>query len=167
MNELDPDLQFIFVELTKNITFLDMNLKIINNKFHFDVYHKPTNYFSYLHYQSCHSPSAKNNIALSLARRIVQIVTDNINNRLQELKGHLLKRKHPVKIIDYSFTKLFQPRKHEENDKNVITFTRTYNPNYQFSFNKFNNCIKNTTNRKLQKAFNDKKYSLLHDIQRN
>ena len=88
-------------------------------------------------YKSCHPPHMKNNIALSLARRIVRIVTDNTNNRLQELKGHLLKRKQPEKIIDYSFTKLFQPRKHENNDKNVITFTRTYNPNRQFSFNKF------------------------------
>ena len=40
MNELDSDLQFIFEELTKNINFLDINLKIINNKLHFDVYHK-------------------------------------------------------------------------------------------------------------------------------
>ena len=39
----------------------------------------------------------KNNIALSLARRIVQIVTDNANNGLQELKGHLLREKHPEK----------------------------------------------------------------------
>ena len=110
----------------------------------------------------------KNNIALSLARRIVRIVTDNTNNRLQELKGHLLKRKHPEKIINYSFTKLFQPRKHENNDKNVITFTRIYNTNHQFSFNKFKNCIKSTTNIELQNAFNDKKkYSLLHDNQRN
>ena len=30
MNELDSDLQFIFEELTKNISFLDINLKIIN-----------------------------------------------------------------------------------------------------------------------------------------
>ena len=160
-------IDFFIRKLTKNINFLDINLKIINNKLHFDVYHKPTNSFSYLHYKSCHPPHTKNNIALSLARRIVRIVTDNTNNRLQELKGHLLKRKHPEKIIDYSFTKLFQPRKHENNDKNVITFTRTYNPNHQFSFNKFKNCIKNTTNRELQKAFNDKKYSLLHDNQRN
>ena len=95
------------------------------------------------------------------------IVTDNTNNRLQELKGHLLKRKHPEEIIDYSFTKLFQPRKHEKNDKNVITFTRTCNPNHQFSFKKFKSCTKNTKNRELQKAFNDKKYCLLHDNQRN
>ena len=56
--------------------------------------------------------------------------------------------------------KSFQPRKHENNDKNVVTFTRTYNHNYQFSFNKFKSCIKNTTNRELQKAFNDKKILL-------
>ena len=36
MNELDPDLQFIFEELTTNINFLNINLKLINNKRHFD-----------------------------------------------------------------------------------------------------------------------------------
>ena len=56
--------------------------------------------------------------------------------------------------------KLFQLRKHENNDKNCITFTRTYNPNHQFSFNNFKNCIKNITNRELQKAFNEKKILL-------
>ena len=56
--------------------------------------------------------------------------------------------------------KLFQTRKRENNDKNVITFTRNYNPNHQFSFNNFKNCIKNTANRELQKAFNDKKILL-------
>ena len=132
MNELDPDLQFIFKELTKNINFLDINLKI-NNKLHFDVYHKPTNSFSYLRYKSCHQPHTKNNIALSLATRVVRIVTDYTNNRLQQLRSHLLKRKHSEKIIENSFTKLFQTRKHENNDKNVITFTRTYNPNHQSS----------------------------------
>ena len=54
-------------------------------------------------------------------------------------------------------TKSFQPRKHENNDKNVVIFTRTYNHNYQFFLNKFKSCIKNTINRELQKAFNDKK----------
>ena len=96
------------------------------------------------------------NIALSLNRRIVPIVTDKRDNRLQVLKGNLIKR-NSEKIIHYSFTKLFLPRKHVNNDKNIITFTTTYNPDHQFSFNKFKSSIKNTTNRKLQKAFNDKK----------
>ena len=148
-------MQFIFEELTKSIIFLDISLKI-NNKLHFDVYHETTNSFRYLHYKS-YPPHTKNNIALSLAICIVRVVTDNTNNWSS---GHLLKGKHLEKIIDYSFTKLFQPRKHGHNGKNVITFTRTYNPNHHFSFNKFKNCIKNTRNRELQKAFNDKKILL-------
>ena len=156
----------LFLKNLPKTNFLDVNLKIINNKLDFDIYHKPTNSFSYLHYKSCHPSHTKHNIALSLARCIVRIGTDNTNNQLQKLKGHLLKRKPLEKIIDYCFTKLFQPRKHENNEKNVVTFTRTYNPNHQFSINKFKNCI-STTNRELQKAFNDKKYSLLHNNQRN
>ena len=93
MNELDPDLQSIFEELTKMINFLEINLKIIDNKLHFNVNHKLTNSFSYLHYKSCHPLHTKNNIVL-YARRIVRIVTDNTNNRLQKRKGHLLNRKH-------------------------------------------------------------------------
>ena len=42
----------------------------------------------------------KNNIALSLARRIVRIIADKKNNRIHALKDHLLKRKHTEKIID-------------------------------------------------------------------
>ena len=54
VNELDPDLKLIFEELTQKINFLDINLKIINNTLHFDVYHKSTNSLSYPHYKSCH-----------------------------------------------------------------------------------------------------------------
>lgn len=46
------------------------------------------------------------------------------SNWFQKLKDHLLKRNHPEKIIDYSFAKLFQPRKCESNGKNIITFTK-------------------------------------------
>ena len=36
-----------------------------------------------------------------------------------------------------------------------------------FFFSLFKNCIKNTANRRLQKAFNDKKYSVHHDSRRS
>ena len=48
INELDPDLKFIFEKLTTDINFLDINIKIVDNQLHFDIYHKPTNSFSYL-----------------------------------------------------------------------------------------------------------------------
>ena len=110
---------------------------------------------------------AKDNIELSLARRILQIFRDHKNNRFQELKDNLMKRKHPETITEYSFAKLFQPRKHESNDKNIITFTRTCNSNCKFSFNILKNFIRNTANRELEKAFNNKKYPLLNENQRN
>ena len=31
MNELDPDLQFIFEEFTTSVNFLNINLTVINN----------------------------------------------------------------------------------------------------------------------------------------
>ena len=49
-----------------------MNFKVINNKLHFDVYQKPTEFSSYLRYKRFHPPDTKNNIPLSLARRVVQ-----------------------------------------------------------------------------------------------
>ena len=110
-NETDADLQFIFEELATNI-----NLKTINSKLHFDVYRKPTNYFSCLHSKSCHPPYMKNNITLSVARRIVRIVTDNKSNRLQELKDHLIE-----KIIDCSFIKVFQLSKSKTKPKMLLT----------------------------------------------
>ena len=82
MNAFDPDLQIIFDELTTNINFRNINLKIINKKCYFDDYHKPINSRIYLHYKRCHPTRTKKNIALSLARSIVRIVTDNKNNRL-------------------------------------------------------------------------------------
>ena len=167
MNETDPDLQFIFEELTNNINFLDINLKIINNKLHFDVYHKPTNSFSYLHCKSCHPPHRKNNIALSLVRRIVGIVTDNTNNRLQEPKGHLLKRKHLEKII-------ITPSQNYFDLGNTKTMTKILLPSLEliiliinFLSTSLKIALKRLQIENFKKHLMIKKYSLLHDNQRN
>ena len=160
INELDPDLKFIFEKLTTDINFLDINIKIVDNQLHFDIYHKPTNSFSYLKYNSCHPSHTKNNISLSLARCIIRIVTENRDYRLEELRQNLLKRNHPEKIINYSFTKSFQPKNNKEENEEIITFTRTYNPNHNFNYNRFNNCLNNINNRELRETFSNKKILL-------
>ena len=66
----------------------------------FDIHDKPSNSFNYVTYTSCHPPRTKYNISLSLAKRIVSIVTNNRENRLKEIKEHLHDRKHPQHIID-------------------------------------------------------------------
>ena len=149
INELDPDLRFTFEKYTTDINFLDINIKIVDNRLHFDIYHKPTNSFSYLKYNSCDPSHTKNNILLSLARRIIRIVTDNRNYSLEELRQNLLKRNHPDKIINYSFTKTFQPKNNNEENKEIITFTRTYNPNHNFNYYNINN-------RELRETFSNK-----------
>ena len=166
MNEIDPDLQFISEELTKNINFLDINLKIISNKLHFDVYHKPTNSFSYLHYKSCHTPHTRNNIALSLVRRIVGIVTDNTNNRLQKPKGHLLKRKHLEKII-------ITPSQSYFNLGNTKTMTKILLPSLEliiliinFHSTSLKIALKTLQIENFKKHLIIKKYSLLRDNQK-
>ena len=82
INELDPDLKFIFEKLTTDINFSDINIKIVDNLLHFDIYNKSTSSFSYLKYNSCHPSHTKNNISLSLARLIIRIVTNNCDHKL-------------------------------------------------------------------------------------
>ena len=50
----------------------------------------------------------------------MRILNDNKKVPFQELKDHLLKEKRPEKIIDDSFKKSFQPRKHERMTKMLL-----------------------------------------------
>ena len=156
---LDPDLKFVFKNSSKSLNFLDINIPIVENILVFDIHYKPTNSFNYLTYTSCHPPHTKNNISLSLAKRVVIIVTGNRENQLKELKEHLLDRKHPQHIIGYSFTKMFQPKFQTENNDR-ITFIRTYNPKHNINSKKFNSILDKIKNKELKTCFQNKKVLL-------
>ena len=141
------------------LNFLDISIQIIENNLVFDIHYKPTNSFNHLTYTSCHLPHTKNNILLSLAKRIVSIVTNNRENRLRELKEHLLDRKHPQHVIEYSFTKIFQPKFQTENNDS-ITFIRNYNSNNNINLKTFHSCLDKTKNKELTTCFPKKKVLL-------
>ena len=102
INSLDEDLKAIFENPSRTLNFLDIQLKIVNNTLVFDIYYKPTNSFNYFTYSSCHPSHTKNNIALSLATRIINIVTNNKEKTLSKLKNTLLKEiTHPKQSIIY------------------------------------------------------------------
>ena len=103
-DKLDGDLQFIFSHLSTKTNFLDIYFKINDNKLIMDLYHKPTDSHSYLYYTSAHPQHTKDNIALSLAKRIVRIVSDNRQSCLDTLKKHLVERDHPIQKINYAFS---------------------------------------------------------------
>ena len=46
INNLDPDLKFVFENFSKSLNFLGINNRIVENNL--DIYYKPTNSFSYL-----------------------------------------------------------------------------------------------------------------------
>ena len=59
---LDPDIKFIFKNVCTVNNFLDVSCSMKNDQLLFDIYHKPTDSFSYLHYHSCNPQHPKNNI---------------------------------------------------------------------------------------------------------
>ena len=141
------------------MNFLDIQLKIVNNTLLFDIYYKPTNSFNYLTYSNCHPTHTKNNIALSLAKRIINIITDNREKRLSELKKHLIERNHPPEIIDYTFTKCFQPKLDKNKDLEKIILTRTFSPNRVISLNKLIRGLGNIRSNELKECFQNKTYN--------
>ena len=124
---------FVF-SWSKLISYLS-SIQIVENNLIFDIYYNLTNSFNCLVYTSCHPQNTKNKISLSLAKRTVSIVNNNKENRLKELKEHLLDRKHPQHVIGYSFTEIYQPKFQNENNDN-ITFVRTCNANYNINLKK-------------------------------
>ena len=159
INNLNPDLKFIFENPSKSLNFLDINTQIVESNLVFDIHCIPTNSFNYLTFTSCHLLHTKNNISLSLAKRLISIVTNNRENRLKELKEHLLDRKHPQHIIDYRFTKIFQPRFQTENNDS-ITFIRTYNPKHNINFKKFHSCLDKIKSKEFKTCLQKKKVLL-------
>ena len=84
-----------------------MNVKVKGYELLLDIFKKPTDSFNYLDYRSCHPSHTRNNIALSLARRIIWITSGDPQPRLAELKDNLVRRKHPPAKVDKAFAKVF------------------------------------------------------------
>ena len=137
INSLDEDLKSVFENPSRTLNFLDIQLKIVNNTLVFGIYYTPTNSFNCLTYRSCHPSHTKNNIVLSLAKRTMNIVTDNREKMLSELKKHLIESNHPPETMDYTFTKCSQQKLDKNKDLEKIIFTRTFNPNHVINLNKF------------------------------
>ena len=131
--ELDPNLKFIFSELSKGANYLDISMKIQGRLINTSVYNKPTDSFNYLHYDSCHPKHTKDNIAISLAKRIIRITSDIVDKeiKLDDLKNHLMDRGHPASSINFAFTKVYTP-KIEPEKKDLIIFRSTFNPKHVY-----------------------------------
>ena len=157
-NNADPNIKFLFEELALQQKNLDVKCAVDDNIINFDIYHKPTNSFTYLRFDSCHPKHTLNNISYSLAKRIIQIVTTNKDTNIAKLKVDLINRGHPINIINQSLSNIFSPHdRTSNNEEELITFVHTHNPNHSFQRKKITNCLNNIQDRQLNNVFKNKK----------
>ena len=76
---------------------------------------------------------------------------------MTELKEHLLDTKHPKHIIDYSFTKMFQPKLQTAKNDSII---RTYNPSNNIKLKKLQGRLDKIKKKELKTCFQKKKVLL-------
>ena len=153
LNDMDPDLKFIMDNMSEENNFLDVKMEINDeNELEFDVYYKPTNSFGYLRFTSCHPYHTRKNIATSLAKRIIRIVSHNRGERIDHLVDNLRSRNYPKKIINEALVKVFQPKRYAETEE-IITFTHTHNPNHVYDKKLIADCLEGPVSKSLQKTF--------------
>lgn len=155
-DELDPQLKFIFSTLAKSQDYLDISFQIRNELMRTSVYHKPTDSFGYLDYGSCHPQHIKDNIAVSLAKRIIRITSENRDEALDALQKRLESRGHPTKVINFAFTKVFTPIKPKDIEESFI-FISTYSPSILFDKRKVKRCLDELHGEEMKKVFGKRK----------
>ena len=155
LNDLDEDIQFELDQIARLVHYLDVLITATNHIITFDIYYKPTNSFAYLKYNSCHPRHTIENLAKSLSRRIIQIVSDNRSQRLQDLENRLIKRGHPRDVILRSMGATMAPVK-EPKEGEPIVFTHTHSPRLNFDKSIIRNCISDLRTRGMRRTFRDK-----------
>ena len=81
MNTIDPDIKFIFEEISIVAKFLVAQCSLKNYQLIFDI--------------------------LSLGERMLNIVSENKEQHLNKLKSCLIQHGHPEEVLDYTIAKLF------------------------------------------------------------
>ena len=138
LNSINEKIQFTMELSKENVPFLDILIKRNENLIWMDLYHKPTDTRRCVEFSSCHPNHCKRNIPFSLARR-VHVICENEKEKaihLRELNENLQKQGYPKNLITNAFTKAahipteeLRKPKAKENDKNVLSFISTHNPN--------------------------------------
>ena len=85
------------------INFLNINFSFDEKKtLQTDLYRKPTDSRSYLHFDSCHPPHCFSGVVTSQAFRLRRIINDNLRLAIQldDLKKDFLKCGYPKRMLD-------------------------------------------------------------------
>ena len=132
LNNLNPDLKITYESNEKEIPFLDLKVKLNENKISTDLYIKSTERHQYLHFTSAHPNHTKRSIVYSLELRVKRLCSEKQDflKHMREIKLWFLKRGYPENIVDQELGKREfseSSRRTNKRDKGVC-LVATYHP---------------------------------------
>ena len=101
LNTVHETIKFISECSSKDIHFLDVNVKVLNGHISTDLFVKETDTHQYLEFFSCHPYHCKKGIPYSPGLRINRICSDvdNFDKRCNELESWLHERGYNEKMV--------------------------------------------------------------------
>ncbi|CAJ0940384.1 unnamed protein product [Ranitomeya imitator] len=103
LNSIRPELQFTLNSNPMQIPFLDtLVIREPNGFLATDIFSKPTDSNSLLHYQSCHPISTKHSLPRSQFKRVARIVSKPslLPERLEEMSHKFMARNYPKSLLN-------------------------------------------------------------------
>ncbi len=133
LNSFHETIKFTHESSDSTVNFLDVTVhKDENGELSTDVFVKPTDAHSYLNYHSCHPPHIVRSIPYSQALRVCRIcsTTEYRDQRLADLKGFLLSREYPERLVTMSIEKALKDyeSKERQQKKSPIPLILTFDP---------------------------------------
>ena len=150
LNNLHASITYTMSTSTTSTPFLDILLVKENNRLETEIYTKPTDNDSILHFSSCHNRQIKRSIPYSLAIRINRIVSVE-NKRIiffNQLKIRLQKYGYPVSLIDDAI-------KRAQSNTNTIHRTNTNHTSFLLHFSSGKNKASSQTHSLFQNLLLD------------
>ena len=101
LNEFHPNLKFTYEKSKEKNNFLDLVIKLTDDKIVTDPYYKSTDSHQCLHYDSCHAEQIKRSIVFSQTLRLKRTCSrkSDLDSHVKELKNCFSKRGYPEKVI--------------------------------------------------------------------
>ncbi|CAJ0920630.1 unnamed protein product [Ranitomeya imitator] len=133
LNSVYPELHFTMQYDPARISFLD-TLVQRDDQGHLstDIFSKPTDCNSLLHYSSSHPKATRNSLPRSQFTRVARIVSDRdvLPTRLDSMSEKFRERNYPQRLLDQEKSRVLQPQSPSlrPTNKDRVPFVHTFHP---------------------------------------
>ncbi|XP_044129867.1 uncharacterized protein LOC122923195 [Bufo gargarizans] len=106
--KLDPEIAFTLTYSDTHVQFLDTTVSVVGDKLSTDIFTKPTDCNTLLHYNSCHPRSTIDSLPYSQLLRVKRVVQDAemLPTRYAQMVRKFRERGYPHQVIDKHLNKV-------------------------------------------------------------